>query len=794
MKSILFYVLALGMMLTIIPAYGENEKTEFFVIWGSEGTWESTLTINDGQFFQVEPYMFLGEKDRIQEIKPQKIVCASTTPGSVDGLHIIGEINKNSTFSFTSNRFSQDFNLNELPPQGYSVFRKGENEFLIIGKGNPGVGPQYEIEQSLGKVFKSPVPKNPVALPDNWKENGKQVKIYLSQKQKKGLQIRRCSNEDGKLYLEIYNPTDDLKGKARIEYSGSTLGNTDIDKSLWLSLKPSIDTLLIQVSTPSETKNLKVATTLVETRKSKLFVNGEPFLVKGVLSGSLTPEDARYIKSLGINTLRGGVVTEDAERYGFMVSASIQGGGLKKISDYVQRDNPKEFEEHLKNFLANTINKGTPAFHSPNTLVIQLDNERTEIGANTLNTENGADPWSEFFQGDKSEFNILNGILVREWNLIKPLMPMLPLGYANESLGYIAPGFLDVIMHNTYLEKDRYGVPLKTFMKWQGCDNRPFINTEFGANRYIPESYHGAKNSPVLEKLHAWNFKELWETYMNAGTMGGTIYRLYDGDHSQAIQGTLNFGIMTLDKQPKLACWELMHLWRDFEIEPISGNRLLIAYKRDYWARNCQLILEGNGQNKKIMLGDFSPNSKQVIEISEAFSSFHWKIDYNTHQGLPMLASGTWPYEVEKEYFVQNLRGRDTYGFLKELFDTRVVTVNGHDAPPTFAELQQPDGVIPVAFQKPDGVVYVAAFARIDPNKDYKIIADIHTSFSGEVVAVDEWTGNPMNSDVQFEQTSKGITIKNVTIPVIPGPIGQRSDEPVVIPIFRITPFNSDNN
>ena len=29
-----------------------------------------------------------------------------------------------------------------------------------------------------------------------------------------------------------------------------------------------------------------------------------------------------------------------------------------------------------------------------------------------------------------------------------------------------------------------------------------------------------------------------------------------------------NFGIMTFDRKPKLACWELWHLWRDFEVKP----------------------------------------------------------------------------------------------------------------------------------------------------------------------------------------------------------------------------------
>ncbi len=196
------------------------------------------------------------------------------------------------------------------------------------------------------------------------------------------------------------------------------------------------------------------------------------------------------------------------------------------------------------------------------------------------------------------------------------------------------------------------------------------------------------------------------------------------------------------------------------------------------------------GQEKTIQLEDFSPNSRRIVEVPEKLSSFHWEINYTTHSGLKMLASGAFPQSTEEEDFVKSLEKRDTFDFLKELFDAKVMTVDGQKAPPTFAELQQKDGVIPVAFQKPDGVVYITAFARVNPVNGYYMKADINTSFSGTLTAVDEWTGKPVNADIQWEQTRTGITIKNVTVPIIPGPIGQRSDKPVVLPVFKITPFN----
>ena len=46
---------------------------------------------------------------------------------------------------------------------------------------------------------------------------------------------------------------------------------------------------------------------------------------------------------------------------------------------------------------------------------------------------------------------------------------MLPVGYANQDVGYLVPDCMDLYMHNSYLDKDRYGYPWEDFMRWQGC-------------------------------------------------------------------------------------------------------------------------------------------------------------------------------------------------------------------------------------------------------------------------------------------------------------------------------------
>ena len=233
-------------------------------------------------------------------------------------------------------------------------------------------------------------------------------------------------------------------------------------------------------------------------------------------------------------------------------------------------------------------------------------------------------------------------------------------------------------------------------------------------------------------------------------------------------------------------------MWRDFEIKPLNGDEktLLITYKRNYWAKNCLLTIVGSGEKHEIKLDDFSPESQRIVEIPFHSKSFHWQINYITHSGLSMTAIGAYPKSVEALDFLNSLKQRDTFSFLKDLFNTEVLTINGEKAPPTLEELKRGDGVIQIAFRKPNGVIYLAAFARVNPGKGYYIKADITTSFTGNITSVDEWTGKPISFNNKIEQSGFGLRIKNVKIPIIPGPIGQRSNRPISIPVFRITPYH----
>jgi hypothetical protein len=380
---------------------------------------------------------------------------------------------------------------------------------------------------------------------------------------------------------------------------------------------------------------------------------------------------------------------------------------------------------------------------------------------------------------------------------------MLPVGYANQDLGFLAPDCMDVYMHNSFLNKDRYdGYPWEDFMRWQGClppdgptkEGRPFVNSEFGANRYLCQAYHGGPNNPFLERLHAWNLPCRWAEFTEHGCVGGSIYCLHDLAEPRD-QGCSCFGILTNDGKPKLACWAVNHMWRDFDVA-VEGKQLAISFKREYWARDCRLtITPAEGKPSTVKLDDFEPGSHRAIDLSsagihDAAAQFRWRLDFTTHSGLTAAADGACPAAFEEAEFLNQLKGRDTYPFLSELFDTQVLTADGKPAPRTLAEMTNPDGVIPVALRKRNGVTYLLLITREKPERGGPLHdgITIDAAFHGKVEKVDDMTGQPLPGAVDATPTAGGLRLRNVQAARIPGPIGQRSREPFKLPIYRIVP------
>jgi hypothetical protein len=637
-----------------------------------------------------------------------------------------------------------------------------------------------------------PVPGPAIFLSDERERDQAPVVVQLTQAPAGELSVRRVSRGDGRLYLEVRSAAGPLSGAATVTRGDQQLGRAQLDGSLWLSLKPAMGRISIPVfaAGAKEPVLLTAPATLVEVRGRRIFLNGEPFLLKGATGQVSSQRDADYVHCLGLNTLRGLGALPGAEQYGFMTIASLNFGGAAPTKMFQAPD--AQFSQGVPKCLAWLREYSAAPIASPATLILQLGNERTGAGPGLPGTV----PLSRARQH-------VCQLLAEARNAVKSTAPMLPVGYANQDLGFLAPDCMDVYMHNSFLHKDRYNYSWEEFMRWQGCvppegkagEGRPFVNSEFGANRYLCQAYHGGPNNPFLEKIHAWNLPCRWAEFMDHGTVGGAIYCLRDLD-SPRDQGCSCFGILTHDGQPKLACWEVSHMWRDFEVE-VAEKSLILTSKRDYWARHCRLTLRPlGGEAVTRELEDFAPRSQRTLAFGTLArggleKGVRWSMDFTTHSGLVNKATGAWPKELEEGDFLESLKARDTYPFLRELFDTEVLMGSGKPAPRTLVEMTNGDGLIPVALRKRNGVTYLLVIARENPNKNGSLRegVNIDVAFQGKVVKVDDMTGQPLPGEkVDAEPIAGGVRLKNIKAGRIPGPIGERAAAPFMLPVYRISP------
>jgi hypothetical protein len=755
------------------------EEVNFYLVWGTEGNWDGSLELQEGKLIDVKPFRFEANRGNgVTSKDDHKAVWQSNGRGNVHGIRVHAELGPQSVLNFKTRSGERAIKGEEIPAAGKpdKLFRLSENKecFLFLGQGNPNSGPHLPPGIPLPALYVPPRPDNAVELA----HTDEKVTIVLSKAAPGAVVVRRAAAGDRRLYLEVYSPAGPLEGKCSIEHGGRHVEERQLSESLWLVWQPRIGTVVLDVTEPAKgggvhTTKLVAPTTLVEIGGPKMFLNGEPFLVKGTLPGDLNDEDAAYLKSLGANTLRTAKI-EYLDRYKFMGVVPLH-GWKEHFCEKAETD--EEFQQMLDKGFAERIEKYRPAMSNPWLLILQLANEQVM----------GLDRWTGHL--GRHPFDRLDYLLARCYNAYKPVDPMVPLGYANCAFGYRSPQFLDIYLHNTYLGKDRGWPPLEEFMQFEGCDQRPFLHTEFGANNYMPQVYSHAPNSPVMEKLHAWGFPQRWAEFNRAGTVGGINYRMNDGEPNPDKERQFtNFGIMTFDRKPKLACWDLWHLWRDFEVKPSDDageSSIRVDYRRDYWARECRLTIEDGATKEVLTLGDFSPNSGRTVHVARLPATFRWRIDYTTHSGLPMVACGARPASREADEFLSRIADRPTYPFLRELFDAEVVAADGRHDITTLKDFERGDGVVTACFHKPSGRVYVAAFAR-RATGDYVNAVNLDIAFSGRVTAVDELTGQPLATPVEVEPLTHGVRIKNVRVPYLPERYSQRLNKAVRMPVFRI--------
>lgn len=785
-------ILLMGMLCACSLAVAA--EVELFILWGDEGKWDGRLDIREGRFEKVAPYSFEEQYgDRIRSSDGNHVEWTSGTGGQLDGIRFTANTSDRTTFVFKSGRFSREWRPADFPEGSDAVvFLGGEHEFVVLGRGDPERGPLLPRQLPPPELYRAPKPpKDAVFLPGDWSKSDGAAAIELSEAPAGELSVRRVANGESRVYLEIEGGGP-LHGHAEVSFGGQPVGSRVLDGSLWLSLRPRIGALKLRVRHPTKngpaTREFLVPASLVETRGGELLLNGERFLIKGALPRDIDDADAAYLKSIGANTLR--VRASDLGllgRHGFM--------GIVMVGEWPAQfirtvKNDEEFLRVLNQRLDGHRERVVKTAADPWALIIQHANELTF----------GADPW-ERMTGHNT-YERLDHVLATCFNIAEPVDPMLPQGYANCALTYRVPDFLDVYLHNTYLDRDRGWPPLRQFLESQGIGRRPFVSSEFGANVYMPQAHLAGKNTPALEKIHAWNYPNRWKEYLGAGGSGGTCYCLYDYDYAKFERmlkddpakldqtwdkGFTNFGIMTFDRKPKLACWELGQLWRDFNVVPEGGGKLRIRYVRGYWARDCTLTVRDKAGEEVIPQVDFGPMAERFVAARAAGGEFEWTMDYTTHGGLPMVASGAWPPSFESERFLKRLESREGYPFLRELFNAEVLAADGGRTATTLKDLERNDGIIPVVFLKSDGVAYVTALARRGDGP-YREGVDIDLAFRGRAEMVDEMTGKPTGEPIATEATGGGMRLTNLRVPVIPASYTQRSKTPVRMPVIRIEP------
>jgi hypothetical protein len=108
----------------------------------------------------------------------------------------------------------------------------------------------------------------------------------------------------------------------------------------------------------------------------------------------------------------------------------------------------------------------------------------------------------------------------------------------------------------------------------------------------------------------------------------------------------------------------------------------------------------------------------------------------------------------------------------------------------TLKEMEREDGIVPIVFRKPNGVAYVSALARKKPPSGPYVegVSIDLLALRGRAEAVDELTGRPTGARVEVEPLPNGLRLKNIRVPFIPAGYGSRSQTPVTMPVFRVTP------
>jgi len=405
-------------------------------------------------------------------------------------------------------------------------------------------------------------------------------------------------------------------------------GSTAITKKFPLGFEEyaisiSIPETSCRVSTEFNTRH-------IETRNGTIYLNGEPFLVKGIVGaytqrsvGLSHQEGMQLITSLGANAIR--IYHAPNKQF------------LKALDEHMMfamiqpaRSNWKSTDIWLRGSLGllNRYDRLQEKYGSnPHILSISLGNEIEIHSVDRINTI----------------FQMLDDINDAEYEQLSSYASFYPsINYPSSVLGV---NMLDT--GETYWEKSLD--ILQSFEK-------PVIATELGGFEAFYE-----KTDPVLRAIR---LKEQWMNIINRGFSGAFIFQSHDNWAQPVPEGYNNpfvldqpddaRGIFNNRNEQKSLAHVVENMFNDIDVSYIlSDDDLLLQLRniREYALYDVQI---SNG----ISLGNLLPESIQEVRIpNESLSSEKLILSYQTHRGIPgqqeiSLPSFSEPFFPNDEQFL----------------------------------------------------------------------------------------------------------------------------------------------
>ncbi|HEY5713927.1 MAG TPA: glycosyltransferase family 2 protein, partial [Candidatus Gracilibacteria bacterium] len=382
-------------------------------------------------------------------------------------------------------------------------------------------------------------------------------------------------------------------------------------------------------------RHYEFPTTAKEIRGRQVLLNGEPFLVKGVVP-SFKPSKVSFaqgfsqIKALGGNLIR---------TYHRPTNKVLREAQKQNILVLPQTNQSNWGNTNLNNFLASHLlskkyeNLQKDFYKSPMVFMTNFGNEM-ELGNYKLVPK-------IFKMLEKTKTQKLRNFVSYSTYLV----------FVNYPVEILSVNMLDT--GDTYWDK-----ALEVIRYY----NKPFLATELGGFTAFYES-----TDPVLRAYRLWH---QWEALLENEALGGIIFESHD-NWAQPVPTGFNDpfspeqpddlrGIWTQDNKPKPIKQIVEAMFADLSVEVVESDflesqklTLLLKNKRDYVLEDIALHHQGDPIYEVFSL---EPKAEKSIQISTKFLENKHEVTahYTTHKGLTYVQNLNLPViDTNPEPFVQ---------------------------------------------------------------------------------------------------------------------------------------------